>query len=107
VDRLVAHVELEEQIVSEIYTFQRVIDPLEDLYRAAYPAAEESDVPTIKSSLAELKDEVAKRNQENRILLKQRMEMLRTEIAGFRNPLAARKSVYASGEGGGLVDIKG
>ena len=107
VDKLVAHVELEEQIVSEIFTFQKVIDPLEDLYRAAYPAAEGGEVEHIKTALMGLRTEVAARNAENRRLLKQRMEILRSEIAGFRNPLAARKSVYASGGGVGLVDMQG
>jgi hypothetical protein len=107
VDRLVAHVDLEAQIVSEIFTFQKVIDPLEDLYRAAYPSAEVEDVSSIKSALMGLRTEVSSRNAENRRLLKRRMELLRGEIAGFRNPLAARKSVFASGGEGGLVNIEG
>ena len=107
VDRLVAHVELEEQIVSEIFTFQKVIDPLEEIYRAAYPAAGAGEVEQIKTALGGLKTEVAARNAENRRLLKQRMEILRSEIAGFRNPLASRRSVYASGGDGGLVDLRG
>ncbi len=107
VDRLVAHVDLESQIVSEIFTFQKVIDPLEDLYRAAYPSAGVEDVSSIKSALLGLRTEVSARNAENRRLLKQRMELLRGEIAGFRNPLASRKSVYASGGEGGLLNIEG
>jgi hypothetical protein len=107
VDKLVAHVELEEQIVSEIYTFQKVIDPLEDLYRSAYPLANENDVMSINDSLAVLRSEVARRNAENRGLLQQRMDLLRNEIAGFRNPFAGRHSVYAAAGGGSLVDIQG
>jgi hypothetical protein len=108
VDKLVAHVELEEQIVSEIYTFQKVIDPIDELYRSAFPVhAGESDVPSLKTALADLKIEVSRRNQENRVLLKRRMEIIRSEIAGFRNPLSSRKSVFAGGEGGSIIDIKG
>ncbi|MGO8693121.1 MAG: flagellar biosynthesis protein FlgN [Rectinemataceae bacterium] len=107
VDSLVAHVDLESQIVSEIFTFQKVIDPLEDLYRAAYPSAAVEDVSRIEAALLGLRTEVSARNAENRLLLKRRMEMLRGEIAGFRNPLAARKSVFASNGEGGLLNIEG
>jgi len=138
VDALAAHVELEEQVVSEIFTFQKVIDPLDGLYRAAFaaptapptaavPAAvqaaaptgrggaalggavggPDSDVAALKGSLDELRAEVLRRNQENRELLKKRMELVRKEIQGFRNPLAARKSIYAGQSGGNLVNIEG
>ena len=108
VDRLAAHVEIEEAIVSEIFTFQKVIDPLEQIYRAAYPAAaEDPEVPALKGTLDDLRDEVLRRNAENRALLKSKMEIVRAELAGFRNPLAARASVYASQGGGALVDIQG
>jgi hypothetical protein len=115
VDRLVAHVEIEEQIVSEIYTFQKAIDPLDELYRAAFAAApggaaagaNEPDVHALKGTLDELRGEVLRRSKENRALLGKRMEVLRREIAGLRNPLASRKSVYAASGEGGLVDISG
>jgi hypothetical protein len=114
VDKLMAHVELEEQIVSEIFTFQKVIDPLEDLYRAAYPdgapasaGAEGPGLPELKDSLVELRGEVLKRNAENRALLKVRMESLRTEIAELRMPMKVRRSVYADSGEGGVLDIQG
>ena len=119
VDRLVAHVEIEEQIVSEIYTFQKAIDPLDELYRAAFAAAPPAgsaesageavgpDVPSLKGALDELRGEVLRRSKENRVLLGKRMEIIRGEIAGLRSPIASRKSVYASGGSGGLVDISG
>jgi hypothetical protein len=107
VDRLVAHVELEEQIVSEIFTFQKVIDPLEDLYRSSFRGSEDSDLPSIKLALSELKDEVARRSSENRGLLNVRMEAIRSEIASLRKPFASRPSVYAESGSGALVDLRG
>jgi hypothetical protein len=108
VDKLAAHVEIEEAIVSEIFTFQKVIDPLEQIYRAAYPAAaEDPDLPELRGTLDTLKSEVLRRNAENRALLKRKMEVVRAEIAGFRNPLASRSSVYARQGEGSLVDIRG
>ncbi len=108
VDRLAAHVELEEAIVSEIFTFQKVIDPLEQIYRAAYPAAgQDPELPALRGTLEELRREVLRRNAENRALLKRKMELVRAEIAGFRNPLSSRSSVYARQGEGSLVDIQG
>lgn len=108
VDRLSAHVEIEEAIVSEIFTFQKVIDPLEQIYRAAYPAAApDPELPALRGTLDDLRTEVLRRNAENRALLKRKMEIVRAEIAGFRNPLASRSSVYANQGEGSLVDIRG
>ena len=107
-DRLAAHVEVEESIVSGIFTFQKVIEPLERLYQAAYPAAtDDHDLPALRGSLEGLKAEVLRRNAENRSLLKRKMELVRSEIAGFRNPLGQRTSVYARQGEGALVDIQG
>jgi hypothetical protein len=108
VDKLAAHVEIEESIVSEIFTFQKVIDPMEQLYRAAYPAAaDDPELPALRGTLDELKDEVLRRNAENRALLKRQMEIVRGEIAGFRNPLSSRASIYARAGEAALVDISG
>jgi len=108
VDKLSAHVEIEEAIVSEIFTFQKVINPMEELYRAAYPAAaDDTELPELRGTLDELKDEVLRRNAENRALLKRQMDAVRAEMAGFRNPLASRSSVYAHAGEAALVDISG
>ena len=107
VDALVAHVEIEQGIVGEIFAFQKVIEPLEDLYRAAYPSASEDDIPALKSTLEDLKTEVVERNTENRKLLKQRMEMLRHEIMSVNNPYSKRKSIYADAGEASLLDLKG
>ena len=53
------------------------------------------------------RDEVLRRSKENRSLLGKRMELIRREIAGLRNPMASRRSVYAAGGSGGIVDISG
>lgn len=108
VDRLMAHVELEEQVVSDIYTFQKVIDPLEELYRAAYPRdSGDRELPALRDSLVELRGEVLARNAENRELLKSRMAELRTEINGLRIPAMARRSVYAGSGEASILDIQG
>jgi hypothetical protein len=108
VDALVSHVEIEQAIVSEIFTFQKVIHPLEDMYKAAYRVADiPQDIPQIQGNLDKLREEVLVRNKENRELLKQRMGMLRQEITGLRNPFKKANSVYASSPGPTMIDIRG
>lgn len=106
-DKLVAQVEIEEAIVSDIFAIQKVIDPLENLYREARGGAE-GEIPDLKANLEELKTEVAARSERNRSLLKAHMEELRTEIQKLRNnPFAQRRSVYADAGGGSVIDVEG
>ncbi|TFG82252.1 MAG: flagellar biosynthesis protein FlgN [Spirochaetales bacterium] len=107
VDALVAHVETEQGIVAEIFAVQKVIDPLEDMYRMAYAGAEPEGLPELRSTLSELQQEVTTRNFENRSLLKQRMEMLRHQIMSINNPYAKKKSVYADVPEPKALDIQG
>jgi hypothetical protein len=105
VDAMVSHVEIEQQIVSELYTFQKVIDPLEDMYREAYPAGTEHDVSGFKRGIDALRADVLARNARNRDLLKQKMGMLRQEIQSLRNPTKRGKQVYSSSGEASIIDI--
>jgi hypothetical protein len=120
-DDLIVHVELEEKIVTDIFAIQKVIDPLEKMYQTLSPgipagsrslpesrvSREESELPSLKAALDELKAEAVIRSTRNRELLAKRMEEIRLEMKSLRaNPYALRKSVY-SGEAPSLVDIRG
>ncbi|MDR2470585.1 MAG: flagellar export chaperone FlgN [Treponema sp.] len=123
-DDLLCHVELEEQIVGDIFAIQKVIDPLEDMYRASFPApalaaiataaapepglpSEVREVPGLRAALEELRSEAVLRSERNRELLARRMAELRQEMKALRsNPYAIHRSVYGDG-GAALVDIKG
>lgn len=106
-EALLAHVDLEEKIVNDIFTIQKVIDPLEDMYRAGN-ADQDGEVPNLKAALDELKAEAIARSSRNRDLLSQHMAELRSEIKTLRqNPFSARRSVYDNSGSASLVDIKG
>ena len=111
---LLAHVELEEKIVADIFSIQKVIDPLDDMYRTLVSGSgvsrTEDDVPGLKSALEDLKSEAILRSARNRELLSSRMAELRTEITALRNnPFAAnaRRASYSGGNTASLVDIQG
>ena len=82
-EKLQAHVELGQSIVKEIYAFQKVIDPLEDMYRMAYPKREE-EIPALKKSLDHIKEQVLERNKNNQNLLRDKMGHVRKKISDIR-----------------------
>ena len=110
---LLAHVELEEQIVADIFSIQKVIDPLELMYRTAVSGApadgtSDDDVPVIKSALEQLKAQAVTRSNYNRTLLSDRMAGIRTEIRALRNnPFGAGRSMYQTANTASLIDIRG
>ena len=118
---LLVHVELEENIVADIYTIQKVIEPLETMYHANFPATSKGDesgksgilsgeaeeLPDLRKALEDLRSEAITRSQRNRDLLSKRLEEIRLEIKALRaNPYAMRRSLYSQ-EDAAFVDIKG
>jgi hypothetical protein len=121
-EELIAHVELEEKIVADIFSIQKVIDPLEDMYWAAVSgfepaqasrtgpraAAQDSDeVRSLKSALEGLKGEAVLRSTRNKEMLSKRMAELRSEIKSLRNNPYVPKGRRSGGGTASLVDISG
>ncbi|GHU60793.1 hypothetical protein FACS189445_1160 [Spirochaetia bacterium] len=112
-EALLAHVELEEHILQDIFNIQKVIDPLENIYhtltaQSPAPTGGEGEVSSLKASLEGLKREAAARSKRNRDLLSKGMMEIRSEIKGLRgNPYAARRSIYADTLSPSLIDLKG
>jgi len=102
-DALKVQVELEKGIVEEIYAFQRVIVPLQDLYRVAYPTRE-PEIPSLESSLEHLRAEVLAHNEHNRTLLHEAITNLRQEIKSLKIPKQA-KSPYGDVDAPSVIDI--
>ena len=102
-EELLTYVEIEEKIVADIFSIQKVIDPLEEMYYsvisgqnpAKIPVRSDNsnpdEVPGLKASLEKLKSEAVIRSTKNKELLSKRMLELRSEIKALRNnPYAAR-----------------
>jgi hypothetical protein len=108
-DDIAAHVELEEQIVADIFSIQKVIDPLEVMYNAEVPYLPANDVPELKAALEDLKARAAAQSGRNRDLLSGRMAEIDSEIQTLKNnPFLsnARFSMYQNVTPS-LVDIMG
>jgi len=115
---LLTYVEIEEKIVADIFSIQKVIDPLEEMYNSLVTDhsaniklenGAQEEVPNLKASLENLKNEAVIRSTKNKELLSKRMIELRQEIKTLRNnPYAASgRSAYSNSNKASLVDIKG
>jgi hypothetical protein len=107
-EELLSFVEMEEHIVADIFSIQKVIDPLDVLYKAVIPATTQSDVPALKAALEDLKTQTIARSVYNRELLLTRMTAIRSEIKILKNNpfIHASRSMYQTYTAS-LIDIEG
>ena len=108
-DEIIAHVDLEEQIVEDIFSIQKVIDPLEVMYNAAGPYLPANDVSSLKAALDDLKIQAAARSGQNRDLLSRRMADINSEIQTIKNNPFISKVRHALYQNvtSSLIDIMG
>ncbi len=114
-DAIFAHAELENQIVANIASLQKVIVPMEGMYNAvrnpsgpAIPTGEEENIERLHLDLAQLQKKVLEQNKRNRNLLQQSMNQVRGQIASMNlmNPYRGRTSVYSEkGTVGSMVSV--
>ena len=117
-EELLTYVEIEEKIVADIFSIQKVIDPLEEMYYTVISGSQSGkvtakpqsndEVPGLKASLEKLQSEAVIRSTKNKELLSKRMLELRSEIKALRNnPYAARRTGFNDTNTASLVDMKG
>ena len=108
-DDLIHHVELEEKIITDIFSIQKVIDPLEEMYHSVKPeviVVEGDEVSGLKDVLEGLKTEAVVRSERNKELLSKRMTELRSEIKSLRsNPYSRRR--FSTAAAPTQIDIRG
>jgi hypothetical protein len=112
---LLNYVEIEEKIVADIFSIQKVIDPLEEMYNKVVSKAQpekaktqSDEVPSLKASLEKLQTEAVIRSTKNKELLSKRVLELRSEIKNLRNnPYSSRRSGFNNTSTPSLVDLKG
>jgi len=90
------HTEIENNIIQSIASIQKVIEPIEKMYLLANPKDSDRNLLQLKGDLARLETAVLKQNEKNRLVLQEKMDFLRKEIASFSPKYS--KSVYAKNE---------
>mgnify|MGYP003292009123 CR=1 FL=1 len=96
-DSLLAHTELEQQVVKNIANLQKVIIPMSRMYKASgnNNSADNESISMIQNELTDLQNKVLKQNEINRDLLRVHIDNIRTQIKNFNNPYKNAASVYA------------
>lgn len=111
-DSIMAHAELEQQVLANIVNLRRVISPMEKLYETAHKpdskdSAEAVQIPHLQAELDLLQEKVLLQNEKNRELLKTHMTDIRTQINQIKNPYRNRQSVYSSNvENPAIIDLQ-
>lgn len=105
-DSILQHTELEESIIAELFTIQKVIDPLEYMYANICAGAVGPDIPHLKTDLEDLQQKVLAQNKKNRELLQSHITGLRQQITALKRPYAHKESIYAeTGRTAALIDV--
>jgi hypothetical protein len=102
-EKLLLQLETERSVIAEIFTLKKVIEPLEDLYQAAFPLGGEATIPHLKSVLETMGTEILAHNGRNKAKLRERMELMRREINSLR-PWPKTSSPFSE-VSRGLIDI--
>jgi len=108
-ETVLAYVELEESIAADIFSIQKVIEPLELMYHQVVTDPPVEEISTLKSTLENLKKQTAIQSKHNRELISARMESIRNEINELKNnPFNKSNSIYrADTHTASLIDIRG
>ena len=95
---IVAQAELEQQIVSNISNLQKVIVPIETMYKEKGITLT-AEIPQIQKELTDLQEAVLTQNEKNRTLLKEHIVQILNRISKFSNtkfnPYAKNTSIYS------------
>ncbi len=97
---LLAHTELEQQVVKNLMNLQKVIVPMRKMYDSVHKTGsdcqeESRTIEKIQNDLTSLQEKVLAQNKINRDLLRLHISQIKTQLAGLRNPYKNLRSVYA------------
>lgn len=96
-EALLAHTELEQQVVKNLMNLQKVIVPMKKMYDSVSPSheGEEKEISAIQNELSSLQEKVLAQNKINRDLLRVHIGQIKVQLTNLKNPYRNLKSVYA------------
>ncbi|MGP1439846.1 MAG: flagellar biosynthesis protein FlgN [Treponema sp.] len=96
IEAVMQHTELENNIIQNILSMQKVIEPIEKIYYLSNP--EDENVLQLKNDLERLQESVQKQNEKNRLILCEKMASIKQDISNLplRNKYAT--NVYSKRE---------
>lgn len=98
-EALLAHTELEQQVVQNLMNLQKVIVPMRQMYDSVNPelknsVQEEKEINALQGELTSLQQRVLAQNKINRDLLRVHLGQIKMQLAGLKNPYKNLHSVY-------------
>jgi hypothetical protein len=109
-ESLLAHTELEQQVVAGISNIQKVIIPMSEMYTAVSKSAqpqETSPIESIQAELTNLQTQVLAQNEKNKELLRIHISQIQSQMQQFTNPYKGKRSVYAQkGAVGKFIEVE-
>jgi hypothetical protein len=109
-ESLLAHTELEQQVIAGIASIQKVIVPMSEMYSTVNQTAqfhENDSIESIQTDLTKLKSQILTQNEKNRELLSIHISQIRSQMQQFTNPYKGKRSVYAQKNTvGKLVEVQ-
>ncbi|MBP3709836.1 MAG: flagellar biosynthesis protein FlgN [Treponema sp.] len=108
-EALLAHTELEQQVVKSIASMQKVIVPMAEMYTHVQQSVSPQEAATVESvqkELTSIQAKVLAQNEKNRNLLRVHIAQIQQQMKQLRNPYHGNKSVYAQKHAvGALVEV--
>lgn len=96
-EKMIAHTELEQQVVKNLANLQKVIIPMAKMYKSSTGKNQNEDkvICKLQNDLDDLQKKVLHQNEINRELLRVHIENIRVKIKTFKNPYKNNRSIYA------------
>lgn len=109
IEAMTHHTELEEELIGDIFTIQKVIEPIEKMYKLSLPEKNDDEVVLLKSQLNKLQTQVQTQNKKNRDILQSRMldinEKLHSLKPVYRFAASSFSTTKDATNSAGIVDI--
>lgn len=84
IEELVQHTNIEQALIQDISAIQKVIMPIEQIYKMGNYEQEDDEVINLKTELNNLQERVLKQNKKNQDVLKLQMIDLKQEIQAMQ-----------------------
>jgi len=78
-DKLIEHINLEKNIINELISFRKILDPLEIIYYGS-PYKKDSEILNMKNKVDSLVDKVKVKSKENKEKLTTVLEKIKIDI---------------------------
>jgi len=104
-DKLIEHINLERNIVDELFSFKKILEPLEKMYDAS-PYKKDSSLSDLKTSVDKLTTQIKTKSEDNKVSLDVVLDKMKIDIKNIASKNKFIKNGYNTPESG-FLDITG